>query len=125
MLYVICEEQCKERDVSPEEFGKMMAGTLYGDAIKVLMEEIGNFIPDPVRKTMFQSLLSLADGGQSAALLEASQILAEKATALRAKTTQMLNDQIDPVWTKAMEDLEKAVVESGTTSASKSAAGLG
>jgi hypothetical protein len=37
----------------------------------------------------------------------------------------MLKDQIDPVWAKGMEELEKAVVESGTTSASKNAVGLG
>jgi len=125
MLYVICEEQCKEREISPEEFGKMLMGTPFSAAREAFMEELGNFIPDPVRKEMFQNILSLADGSQLVALSEGSRILGEKSTALRAQIIRTLNERIDPVWTEVMEKLEKAAEEAGTTSASKSAEGLG
>ena len=118
MLYVICEEQCKERNISDLDFAKVVSGVPFGHAMEALMEEIGNFIPDPVRRTMFQNLLSLADGGQLAVLSEAAQLLTEKVTALHATTTQMLKDQIEPEWEKAMKQMEDAVAASGTTNSS-------
>ena len=121
MLYVICEEQCIERGVSDVQFGQMLQGSPFSNAINALMEEIKNFIQDPVRKTMFQNLLSLADGGQLAVLSEASQILDEKTTALRANATQMLKNQIEPVWTQVMQEMENAVAAPGMTNSSNTA----
>jgi len=116
MLYVLCEEQCKERKISPEDFALMMQAS-FGDAFKAFMEEYGNFIPCPDRKEMFQNLMFLAENGQSAALSEVNQTLRQQRTALGAAITQRAAREMAP----AVEMVEKAVAGLGMTASSKSA----
>ena len=84
LLYVLCEEQCKERKMKPEDFGALMQSASFGAAMEAFMEEFGNFIQDPEEREMFKTLMFLAGGGQSAVLSEATQTLTQKKTALGA-----------------------------------------
>ena len=120
ILYVLCEEQCKEREMTDVEFGEMMMSAVFGRAWMELKEELANFILDPEQRKMFQNLLSLAEGNRSVVSREANLILAEKVTALTAQTIQMLRDKIDPAFDAITTDLAKAAEEKSTTPSSKS-----
>jgi hypothetical protein len=37
VFYVLCEEQCKEREMTDVQFGEMMASSVFGDAHRALM----------------------------------------------------------------------------------------
>jgi len=117
MFYVLCEEQCKERKMSPEQFGQLMMSGTFAAAYEAFLEEFGNFIQDPDRKMMFQDMIYLAGGMQSAALSEASRTLRQQRTVLDAHVTKMIAESADQM----EREMEKAVAELGTTNSSKSA----
>jgi len=117
MFYVLCEEQCKERKMSPEKFGALMQSASFGAAMEAFMEEFGNFIQDPEEKETFKTLMFLADGGRSSVSSEANRALTQKKTALHALITQKIATEMEPV--DAM--FAKAAEELGTTASSKSA----
>jgi len=119
VLYVLCEEQCKERNITDEQFGRMLMSSLFGSAYKALMEEIENFIPDPAQKTAFQNLLYLAGGMQQTALSELNQILTQARTAADAHMSQNADEakaQMATVLEKMKTTLTQAAEESSTTS---------
>ena len=123
ILYVLCEEQCKEREMSAEQFGEMLGDGLFGKAWAAFQEELVNFIPDPTCKEMYQNLMYLAVGTQQAALSEANRILTETRTALDAHVHQRVLEASEMV-KQAIKELDetpvKAVVDSGTTNSSNS-----
>jgi len=121
VMYVLCEEQCKEREMTDVQFGEMLMSSTFALARQAFMEELVNFIPDSERRTLFQNMLYLAAGNQSVALSEANRILAEKRTALNALTTQTIGDNMEKAMAPAIEAFTKAVGEFGTTNSSKSA----
>jgi len=122
ILYVLCEEQCRERNMSDVDFGKMMMSGTFGRAWAALMEEVGNFIQDAEQRMLFQNMLCLAGGDRSTALSEANRILTQKLTASRAMQTRIMEEGMETAFGKVMEALEKAAEESGTTGSLKSAA---
>ena len=117
LFYVLCEEQCKERGMTPEDFGALMTSASFGAAMEAFMEEFGNFIQDPEEKETFKTLMYLADGGRSAVSSEANRALTQKKTALGALITQKIAAEMEPV--DAL--FAKAAEEFGTTASSKSA----
>jgi len=116
ILYVLCEEQCKERKMSPEDFGRMLTSGAFADAKEAFMTEFVNFIPCKEQKEMFQNLMLLADGGQSVALSEANQTLMQQVTALHAATTRRVERGMEPL----VKMVEQAVAENGSIPSSKS-----
>jgi hypothetical protein len=118
ILYLLCEEQCKERNISDLDFGNMMMSSLFSRAYEALMGEIENFIPSPEQKTAFQNLLYLAGGTQQTALSELNQILTKARTAVDAQINQKAAEAADMMET-AMKNMAtdlKAAEESSTTS---------
>src|SRR5687768_6394236 len=45
VLFVICEAQCKQLDVTDEQFGESLAGDVIDDALTALVEELVDFFP--------------------------------------------------------------------------------
>ena len=121
VMYVLCEEQCKERDMSDKDFGKMLATSAWSQAYTMFMEELVNFIPDPEAQALFRNLLFLAGGTRQAALYEANQTLTKKKTALLAQSTQIVEDQLETAFASATAALAKVAGEHGLTSSSKPA----
>ena len=125
ILYILCEQQCDERDISPEEFAELIQGGAFSRAKKALEEELVNFIPDEDQKKMFQNLLCLADGNRSVALSEVNQILEERLTALTAQQTRGAQDVINSIFTPLEKEIAKVAEEFGTTNFLKSAESSG
>ena len=121
ILYILCEEQCDSRNISPEEFAALVQGGTFSRAKKALEEEIVNFIPDEDQKKMYQNLLCLADGNRSTALSEMNQILTEKLAALTALQTQNAQGVLSEMFATVEKEIAKAAEGFGTTSSSKSA----
>lgn len=47
LLFVVCEDQAAERNVSADEFGRALKGKFLFDAIAALTAEYLDFFPDP------------------------------------------------------------------------------
>lgn len=47
VLYVICEDQCRERGISDEDFGRRMFGDTITKATQAFLEELTDFFPEP------------------------------------------------------------------------------
>ena len=93
VLYVLCEDQCRERGVSDSEFGEMMTNSTFNAAYHAMMEELVNFIPNPERQAMFRKILTLAEGAQTAVLAETNRILDEKLNAMTAQITKTVREK--------------------------------
>ena len=59
-LYLICEEQCIQRKVSDEEFGRSLRGQSIEDATDALVEALTDFIP-PRRRELLQSMTTAGE----------------------------------------------------------------
>ena len=113
-LYVLCEEQCRERGMSDSEFGAMMADATFSSAHQALLEELENFIQQPERRAMFRKMLTLAGGVQAAVLSETNRILDEKLVAMDAQIAKIVKEKIEPIWAKLERELTKAGEVSST-----------
>lgn len=87
LLYVVCEAQCKERDVSPEQFAKLMVGQTLGDAYDALSEEIINFIPTLDDREAARAMITASDQNAKVVLKEMTQIFQENQAAVDARAT--------------------------------------
>jgi hypothetical protein len=120
VFYVICEEQCTERGISGEQFGAMLTSpAVFHKANNAFREELVNFIPNPEHQGIFKKMLSLVDERRTLALSETNRILDEKIAVLDAKTTQILQtqmDQVDQMINESFQNVTKRPVESGTIS---------
>jgi len=47
VLYVVCQEQAEEANVTDEQFGRAMAGDAVDGATKAFLEELADFTPSP------------------------------------------------------------------------------
>lgn len=57
IIYVLCQEQCKEAGITDEQFGRAMAGDAIALATEAFVEELVNFIPNPrQRETIGKAL---------------------------------------------------------------------
>jgi len=124
ILYVLCEQQCAERGISDREFGEMLMSSMFSRAWEAMQEELGNFIQDPTRREIFQTLMYLAEGNQRAALSAANQTLTKAKTALDAlmlQRTTEAGELMEKAIRQATETLEKAAEESTMTNSSNSA----
>ena len=52
LLYLICEDQVRERDMTPEQFGASLAGDSIEDATAALLDELIDFFPGAKRKAL-------------------------------------------------------------------------
>jgi len=47
VLYVVCQDQAEEANVTDEQFGRAMAGDAIDGATKAFLEELADFTPSP------------------------------------------------------------------------------
>ena len=119
VFYVICEEQCKERGISMEQFGALFSDpATFHVAYNAFRDELVNFIPNPEHREIFRKMLSLVDERRTLALSETNRILDEKLAVLDANITKTLKsqmDQVDEVINGFSQNVTKRIAESGTT----------
>ena len=102
VLYVLCEEQAKDRDISDEDFGRLLAGDVIGDAAMALEEAITNFFPQQKRSLM-QRLRKKVDRVQAmgeklvAEKLEDSTLETKILAAMKAKMEAAINEHLTPL----------------------------
>ena len=60
-LYVICEKQCKGREMTDEDFGECLVGDTYPKAVEALMRSIVDFFPSGRRKVLHAAIDAVAD----------------------------------------------------------------
>lgn len=58
VLYVICKPEADRQKVSDEDFGRAMAGDAIEHATGALLEELGNFTPNPRDRARVQRILA-------------------------------------------------------------------
>lgn len=56
VLYVLCQEQCKQRGISDEQFGEGLLGDAIEHASSALLEEVADFFPSSRREILRQTL---------------------------------------------------------------------
>jgi hypothetical protein len=85
-LYVICRDQCKERQISDADFGGLFEGDVLEAAANALLEAVLNFFPTSRQKILRATLTKsneLAEQMQAKAL---EQIARLSATDLLTRT---------------------------------------
>ena len=56
LIYVLCEAQCKEKDVSDEDFGRAMAGDALAEAADAFIGALTDFFPSRQRHALTAAL---------------------------------------------------------------------
>lgn len=59
VLYVVCEHQAEDRQVSDADFGRAMAGDAIENATVALLEELVDFFPQRKRRVLARALAKL------------------------------------------------------------------
>ena len=95
VLYVLCERQCRERDITDEQFGEALAGDVFEEAVAALLQELVDFFPSRQRGPLKKVLACLDEmKGKAAALAEQKLDGPTIATAMQTVLTQA-ESQID------------------------------
>ncbi len=59
VVYVLCQRQCQERNISDEQFGELMAGDVIESATVALLEDLRDFFPKGQRELIGTALAKL------------------------------------------------------------------
>ena len=57
-LYIVCEQQAKERGIAPAQFGYLFAGDTISQAKEAFLEEYTNFFPTEAEREKIRTLRS-------------------------------------------------------------------
>jgi hypothetical protein len=76
MIYILCEQQCKEAGVSEEDFGRAMAGDVLDNAAAAFLEELVAFFPNAQRRPLSQALGKIDEMQQAASRLATERMQA-------------------------------------------------
>lgn len=58
VLYVLCEKQCREREVTDQQFGEALSGPTMHEAAVALQEEWADFFQTPATKEAAKAALA-------------------------------------------------------------------
>ncbi|MEM9658880.1 MAG: hypothetical protein AAF961_11010 [Planctomycetota bacterium] len=101
-LYVICQEQCQQREISDEEFGRRLVGDAIDAATVALLEALADFFPSR-RSQLLRTLV--------AKIRAADQRMLDRAHAVIADGR--LDRAIDRELAKSEQELD-AILDGGT-----------
>lgn len=62
VVYALCQAQAEGAGISPEDFGRAMAGDVLDDALAALLEELVRFFPKRRRHLLEQVLQKVGEG---------------------------------------------------------------
>lgn len=68
VLFVLCQDQAKERSLSDEEFGLGLRGDVLDAATEALLEELCDFFPHPRKRAVLRKMLAKLKAYQGAAI---------------------------------------------------------
>jgi hypothetical protein len=77
ILYILCSEQCKERNISDEEFGCSLGGDTIQAAMEALINGVVSFFPPQKQKAL--------------------NLLREKQTEIDAKTVEKMTAEVNAI----------------------------
>ena len=84
LLFVLCEKQVKERNMSTEDFANVFSGEVIENAVNALLYEIIDFFPE-TKKAVLKKILDTGKKMQG----EAEKLILEKLANVNLE--QMLN----------------------------------
>lgn len=61
ILYVLCKQQAESRRMTDEDFGRMLAGDVYGHAQLALVEAIVSFFPNPAQAVLRREMAKASE----------------------------------------------------------------
>jgi hypothetical protein len=91
-LYVLCEKQCQERNISSEDFGYSLAGDAIEYATKAILDELIAFLPEKKRQRL-KTVVSKLEEAESMGLKIIDQKISEELTTekLQAAASKWVN----------------------------------
>lgn len=92
VLYVVCQQQAEERQVSDADFGRGLAGDVITDATSAFLQALVDFFPSG-KSQMLRRVLAKWEAVQARGLSHAQQIL--DSPQLEAKIDSILNKATD------------------------------
>jgi hypothetical protein len=84
VLFVLCQEQCRERSITDEAFGRGLVGDAIEHAAEALLGEVADFFPSR-RRTILRA--TMAKSEQMAVQLEAKALEAIEKISLQSLTS--------------------------------------
>ncbi len=105
VLFVICEDQTKERDVSDEDFGRLLAGDVIANAATALEEAVTDFFPQQ-KRSLLQRLRKKVDQVKSAGIKLVSEKL--DSPELEAKILAKMQRTMDAAINESLMPLNSA-----------------
>ena len=98
LLWVICEKQARERNITDEQFGESLTGDAIEAATTALLEAVADFFPGP-KRSLFQKVIS-----KTATIeLTASKLAMEKLDDPRLQ--KAMQERLDAEFEKALRQL--------------------
>jgi hypothetical protein len=65
VLYSLCQDQVKERNLTPDDFARRFAGDITHKAYAALVEALLAFFRKPIQREMLQTVLRVMEQGQT------------------------------------------------------------
>jgi len=65
VVYTLCEEQAKNRNLTPEQFGQGLAGDVITNAYEAITEELVNFFPSPRHRKRIRAVMDKMKDAES------------------------------------------------------------
>ncbi len=98
VLFVLCEEQAKEREVSDEDFGRLLAGDVIEHAATALEEAVTDFFPQQ-KRSLLQRLRKKVDQVEAAGINLVSEKLEspELEAQILAKMKEAMDESLMPL----------------------------
>ncbi len=102
VLFVLCEEQASSRDVSDEDFGRLLAGDVIEHAAMALEEAITDFFPQQ-KRSLLQRLRKKVDRVQEAGInlvsekLESPNLEARILAKMKETMDKTINENLTPL----------------------------
>jgi hypothetical protein len=74
VIYLLCRDQCEQRKLSDEDFGRAMSGEAIDGACKALLEGLADFFRDPVKRRVLKIGLEKGVAAEAEALHKLEQM---------------------------------------------------
>ena len=105
ILYLLCEEQAKERNISDKDFGRLLAGDVLGEATRALEVANVNFFP-PKRRSVLQRLQEKIDQTENLRIGMVTKKMEDKDFFQKVEAT--MQAELDSMTNKALARMSSA-----------------
>lgn len=85
-IYLLVEGQCREYEISDEDFGRALAGDAIAEATDAFLEELVDFFPNPRTRGLMKQTLARMRESEAAAVSQVTEALEEVERTIRANS---------------------------------------